>query len=274
MVGGVRLWQVLVALIPILIYQIYGLGFYIRTLLVSNPNYTKQPKYKRLIWKTHRLQVALNPYYIKLSKEGKRKFLSRLVYVFPRKNFQGREGESVSIEKKIIVLSALVQLTFGLKKYELPRFRFIALYPSDFYSKILDTQVRGLTFTKGHILLSWLDTLKGFHNPSDNLNLAIHEWSHALQIDHSFDQSRRMYATLNEKSEDLITYFNRVQQSSNLFPYLRSYAFTNEQEFFAVCVEHFFETPETFKKQMPEVFEILSSLLNQNPLNSGSNYAL
>ncbi|MDC1395759.1 zinc-dependent peptidase [Bacteroidia bacterium] len=274
MATTVRVWHFLGLFIPVVIYHVYGVGFYIKTIWISNPDYVRMPKYKRFVWKIHRLQVALNPYYKHLSKEGKVKFISRLIHLFPKKQFVGREGENITLEKKIIILSALVQLTFGLKKYVLPRFEVIAIYPSDFYSRLLDVQVKGLTFSRGHILLSWFDTLKGFYKPKDNLNLAIHEWSHALVIDHSHDTSKRMYATLNTRSDDLQSYYHDIKSNKDMYPYLREYGFTNEHEFFAVCAEHFFETPEEFIREMPDVYVIFTALLNQNPLNRSNDYKL
>jgi Mlc titration factor MtfA (ptsG expression regulator) len=44
---------------------------------------------------------------------------------------------------------------------------------------------------------------------------------------------------------------------------IRSYAFTNIFEFFAVLLEHFFESPEELAKEQPEMYSILRSMLNQ-----------
>ena len=41
--------------------------------------------------------------------------------------------------------------------------------------------------------------------------------------------------------------------------------FANEHEFFAVAVENFFERPQEFKNAIPELYSILSKLLNQDP---------
>lgn len=39
-----------------------------------------------------------------------------------------------------------------------------------------------------------------------------------------------------------------------------------DQEFPAVCAETFFERPVSFKKQIPDLYLALCSLLNQDPL--------
>lgn len=48
--------------------------------------------------------------------------------------------------------------------------------------------------------------------------------------------------------------------------FLRGYAGANEREFFAVCIEHFFEYPEGFARQLPVLYHHLTVLLRQDPL--------
>jgi hypothetical protein len=49
---------------------------------------------------------------------------------------------------------------------------------------------------------------------------------------------------------------------------LDPYAATNYQEFWAVCVETFFERASSFKNQLPELYDSLCTLLNQDPLTT------
>ena len=44
--------------------------------------------------------------------------------------------------------------------------------------------------------------------------------------------------------------------------YIRIYAYTNEFEFIAVILEHFFETPVQFKREFPELYEKVRSMIN------------
>src|SRR5438045_9555206 len=48
--------------------------------------------------------------------------------------------------------------------------------------------------------------------------------------------------------------------------YLRDYAFTNLQEFWAVSVEAFFENPSGLKQSLPQLYGTLCDILNQDPL--------
>ena len=53
-----------------------------------------------------------------------------------------------------------------------------------------------------------------------------------------------------------------VQQRS----YLRGYAFTNFQEFWAVSVEYFVENSQDLKDNLPQLYTILCDTLNQDSL--------
>ena len=53
---------------------------------------------------------------------------------------------------------------------------------------------------------------------------------------------------------------------ANRRSYLRSYAFSNLHEFWAVSVEAFFENPKGLKQNMPDLYIALCRVLNQDPL--------
>ena len=44
----------------------------------------------------------------------------------------------------------------------------------------------------------------------------------------------------------------------------RNYAYRNKMEFFAVAIELFFELPDILKTELPELYRVLSNLLNQD----------
>jgi Mlc titration factor MtfA (ptsG expression regulator) len=52
---------------------------------------------------------------------------------------------------------------------------------------------------------------------------------------------------------------------TNRRSYLRSYAFSNLHEFWAVSVEAFFVNPVGLQLNMPELYDVLCRVLNQDP---------
>jgi Mlc titration factor MtfA (ptsG expression regulator) len=51
--------------------------------------------------------------------------------------------------------------------------------------------------------------------------------------------------------------------------FLGSYAASRYEEFWAVCVEHFFERPTAFKIHLPDLYTAMCVLLNQDILTPG-----
>lgn len=261
-------------LMPFVVYKIYVVTIAVKTYITASPEYTHLPKYRHLVVKIHRLLSHLLPYYQHLSKSGKKKFISRVIHLLPQKKFVAQEGAKITIEKQIIILSALVQLTFGLKSFAIRRFNRIVLYPQVFYSRLIQRDVKGLTIGNGSVLLSWFDTFKGVHDATDNYNLALHEWAHAFQLNHEMDDVGWIYFRLENHMRTFDPFYRSVKKFKDGKHYLRDYAFTNVEEFFAVCVEHFFETPEQFIKEERKLFEKLCKMLNQNPLHKEVDYQL
>ena len=97
------------------------------------------------------------------------------------------------------------------------------------------------------------DTLKkGFEDDTDNLNLAIHEFAHALCFEthnkNSWEALRFQWGfkKLNAIYEDPVEK-EKIKESG----YFRSYGSRNVFEFFSVVVEHYVETPELLQANAP-----------------------
>lgn len=218
------------------------------------------------------LQIEF-PYYKALSPKAKHKFFRRLGILLHDKEFVGANGFIVTDEMRYYVLAAWVQVTFGLKRYKMPYFEKIVLHESTFYSSRLGEEVKGLVSLAGVMYLSWADFEKGYKDTADNYNLGIHELSHAFLVstfnNGDFDIAFSSY--IDQWFEATKTEFKNVADS--IPSYLRNYAGDNSYEFFSVCMETFFETPQILKDKLPDIYYHLCYLLNQNPLNTSGDYA-
>ena len=213
-------------------------------------------------------------YYTKLSPGGRVKFMNRLVEFMLSKNWEGWEGVEVTEEMKVLVSASATQLTYGIEHYVFPHFHTIRIYPKAYYYKLTGQYFKGGTSEGGIISLSWKHFLEGYEDPSDRLNLGLHEWAHALKIDlASEDDFDARFLNYFENWE-AISYpeFRKMHEGEPSF--LRAYAGTNMHEFFAVCIEHFFEVPVQFKLHLPVIYHHLSLLLNQDPMNFLGDYGL
>lgn len=209
-------------------------------------------------------------YYQKLSPRKKTKFLRRLLNFIDNKEFRGCGNLELTDEMVILISASAIRLTFGLNEYGLDHFSRIFVYPKAFYSKISKQYHKGETNLAGAIALSWSHFTEGYNKPNDKVNLGLHEMAHALRFDkfknEGYDQFFNTYYDkwqIVAKEE-----FQKTRDQSSSF--FREYGGANFNEFFAVCVETFFESPAEFKKLHPEIYRHMSILLNQDPLNDFS----
>lgn len=208
-------------------------------------------------------------YYQNLNQKLKSRFERRVVLFIRSKNYLGKDGLKITREMKVLIASTAVQITFGFKFFQLPRFTKIYIYPEEYYSPVTQRRHKGEVFPMGKsISLSWNNFIKGLDNPSDGINLGIHEMTHAMSLENKYlrngvsgfirPQSYRKWIGLAQKEIDRIR-----QNGPSIF---RDYAATNIEEFMSVSLEVFFEQSEKFYQYNPELYRATVQLLNQNPL--------
>ena len=211
-------------------------------------------------------------YYRKLSEPSRQKFLFRLGRFIKSKTFTGRKGLEVTDEKKILISASAIQLTFGLDYYMMDRFSEIVIYPDIFPARGGENYHRGETNMRGVIAFSWKHFYEGYAIEDDKYNLGLHEMAHALEISGLVDGLDKYFNVNYEKwSHVARAEYENVRDGRASI--LREYAGTNVHEFFAACVEHFFEASAEFKERLPELYRWLALTLRQDPLLTIEKYA-
>jgi MtfA peptidase len=208
-------------------------------------------------------------YYQVLSPSGKLSFERKVTTFIYGKRFIPRMIDEVTIEAKVLIAAAAVQLTFGLPDFTLKHFNKILVYPNDYYSGITKRYHKGEVNPRfGIIVLSWQSFIDGYINPTDAFNVGLHEMAHALRLESVI---REEASTILD--EDLFEEFDRyaelvcLQMQLGASTLIRPYACTNKHEFFSVAIENFFERPAQFKSELPEVYHMLAKALRQDPLS-------
>ncbi|WP_146228849.1 zinc-dependent peptidase [Mesonia sp. K7] len=206
------------------------------------------------------------PFYNKLDVRKQQYFNHRVAFYLQNKEFIGKENLVVTQDMKLRISATAVMLTFGMRDYTLKRLERFLIYPSIYYSNINHAYHKGEYNTRYKALIfSWQDLMKGFDVHNDNLNLAIHELMHVLQIN-SYNNSSinaSLFKDYNQMIEEKLknkAYREKLVNSK----YFRDYAFTNRFEFLAVLVENFIETPQTFKEKFPFLYNDIKKMLNFN----------
>ncbi len=209
-------------------------------------------------------------YYKNLNQQLKQRFVARTSAFIEQKKFVARQNLDLTNSIRIIVSACAVQVTFGLDSFMLDNFEYVVVYPDIYESPMTHQMHRGETNLNGFICLSWKHILEGIENPNDNYNLGLHEWTHALRFNSiNYDETDYFFDGYINKwvAGAMHEYSNLKNGKHSVF---RRYGATNIHEFLSVCTEHFFESPDEFKLNAPELFEQMCILFNQIPSKEGS----
>jgi Mlc titration factor MtfA (ptsG expression regulator) len=206
-------------------------------------------------------------YYNRLSLEEQRKFLFRTFQFQHSKSFHYIEVEQ-NAEMPILVSAAAVQLTFGLENFKLSYFDDIFILRDDYHYGFYSRPFMGHVDQTG-IYLSWDNFIKGISGLTPNCNVGLHEMGHALAYVNFItrtEEDKHFKKEFTNFSKVARPIFTSMQQAGakNL---LGDYAATNYHEFWAVAIEVFFENAVVFKHELPELYEAMSRVLNQDPLS-------
>ncbi|MFM9944375.1 MAG: zinc-dependent peptidase [Bacteroidia bacterium] len=211
-------------------------------------------------------------YFKPLSPMARQKFIARIWKLYNEVEFVGYSGLEVKENMKIRVLFSQIQLTYGLRTFHFKKFKKYILYPTTFYSNFFQRDLKGLTSRAGFVTFSWADFEEGYKVNDDKFNLGLHEMAHAFRL-HVADGRYSFKLTDYHIDFDAKAHREMYMMKRDVPSLLRDYAKTNHEEFFAVCIEYFFEAPEILKNALPQIFNILCKMLNQNPLNREGDYA-
>ncbi|MGB0430843.1 MAG: zinc-dependent peptidase, partial [Bacteroidia bacterium] len=119
---------------------------------------------------------------------------------------------------------------------------------------------------RGSISLAWTSFKEGIIDQEDGVNVAIHEFAHAIYFENFI--KNKHYLFINPK---LLQEWNKLAEleipKMKLNPnhFIRHYGSTNLHEFFAVSTEHFFEQPIQFKNEHAELYYLMAKIYNQDP---------
>ncbi len=208
-----------------------------------------------------------NPYYCTLTPELQNLFLRRTIRFMNEKEFrfhEMQEGEYITA----LISGAAVQMTLGLKNFLMDYFPVIHVIRKE-YVLTMDKETYYGHVSRNGIYISWNHFLDGYADYTDSINVGLHEMAHAVSFDVFLGQTDRHDLAFRSRLEDFADEGRPVframrEQSSHL---LDDYGATNFDEFWAVCVETFFENPDEFSRTMPDLYLSIVDLLNQDPLN-------
>ena len=203
-------------------------------------------------------------FYNKLDEKNKKYFRHRMASFIKEQQFIPKENFQITTENKVIISATYVMLTFGMRKYLFDVFNKIIIYPDVYFSTINEQYHQGeFNPRTKSVAFSWKHFYEGFSIDNNNLNLGLHEFTHVIHYKSMKNQDASSLS-FKKHFNNIIKDISQPEYKQRLIKstYFRIYAYTNQFEFIAVLIEHYFETPEQFESEFPELFANVSKLLN------------
>ncbi|GAA3932900.1 zinc-dependent peptidase [Hymenobacter algoricola] len=215
-------------------------------------------------------------FYLSLTDNEKKRFEREVQVFLAQTRITGVQTDIDDVTRVLVAASAIIPI-FGFRDWEYGNLSEVLIVP-DAWKEVqgpnqevapLAGQLLGSVrnFQTSHYMhLSKASLEQGFQDALDRQNVGIHEFAHLLdQADGVIDGVPRLalppallqpWATVMAREIEAI----RAGKSD-----INSYGGTNEAEFFAVVTEYFFEKPEKLQQNHPELYDLLTRALRQNP---------
>ena len=191
-------------------------------------------------------------FYQKLPPKSKQVFERRVARFISSKKFIPRNIKEVTSEMQVLISASAIQLTFGFPNLRLSYFVNILVYPDAYYSTISRAHHKGEVNPRMRaIVISWKYFVEGYIQP-DGRNLGLHEMAHALRLENRIMNEEYGFLdsqTLKEWELRADHTIKEIQEGREDF--FREYGATNNDEFFSVAVENFFERSKLFSGKAP-----------------------
>lgn len=221
--------------------------------------------------KIQRLLEDYFAYYQKLSPELKKLFRERTTLyvlgndfirpVHPEDPNANANRHNVPEDLKAAVAALAVQVSFGKKAFLTGKFENIIIYPHPFPTpQYGDTAFHTSEIYEpdGVILLASDILMAGFNSPQNYFSIGLYEFGRIFKMMYPSVS----YPVLNEN-----TWWDLEKISGKSRAAIESTIGLTEVDLWGVAVYHFFTFPERFQKIMPDLYQLMTNIFNQSPIN-------
>ncbi|MEO5650502.1 MAG: M90 family metallopeptidase [Ginsengibacter sp.] len=226
----------------------------------------KKPK-KKIILPENYKEILLRqvPFYKRLTHQNKIKFEEKIKEFLSYVRIEGIDTSVDELDKLLVASSAVIPI-FGFPQWKYYNLKSVLLYPNSFNREEFlalgyEKNTLGMVGTgpmQGMMILSKPALHYGFNNEGGKENTGIHEFVHLLDKEDG-DVDGLPEALLNRKynSQWLELANKNMEAILSGRSDINSYGATNNAEFFSVASEYFFNSPELFKENHPELYNLM-----------------
>jgi len=242
---------------------------------------------RRRILKSHSIPderwsaaVTAVPALARLTNEQRDRLRTLALLFLHEKQFEAARGMALDETKclRIAAMACLPILELGFDAYA--AVRSVVVYPDEFVVRDRvyedddgvvhtgDDVLSGEAWEQGPVILAWSEIEAS--GRGENFNVVVHEFAHKLDMLggeadgvpplHGDMRVPEWVAAFDAAYDDLCD-----QLESGKEPWLDPYAAEDPAEFFAVCAEMFFDVPQRFRAEYPDVYDQLKRYFKQDP---------
>ena len=164
----------------LLIYRVVEPAY---VFLFNKPLYVHwYPFARKLNVSQRQILISDFPFYNTLSSKRKIYFEHRINVFLDKYEFIGKDM-IVTEQMRVLIAGTYIMLTFGMRNYLITLFNTILIYPTSYFSTVNQLYHKGeFNPRMKTIAFSWEDFLLGHSTTNDNINLGLHEFTHALHF--------------------------------------------------------------------------------------------
>ena len=222
-------------------------------------------------------------HYTYLNKQEQAGLEELIRFFIAEKNFEGCGGLAITDEMRVIIAAEASLLVLGLPPFQYKGLQSVLVYPTtvalpesrqsvffEGFSIVPDRQaILGQAMLNGPVVLVWDAVVRDARHPERGHNVVYHEFAHILDMrDGTADGTPELHTTklFREWVEICSKEYFRLQKSSaeGKKSLLDSYGAVHEAEFFAVATELFFDRPRQMRRELPELYNVLSAYYRQD----------
>ncbi|MBD0278533.1 MAG: zinc-dependent peptidase [Flavisolibacter sp.] len=207
------------------------------------------------------------PFYNNLDEEGQKNFRRKLQQFLSAVKITGVNADIEDLDRVLIAAGAVIPV-YHIRDWEYINLREVLVYPgnfnSDFDQQGADRTIAGMVGTgalQNVMIISKWELRQGFINSTSNRNAAIHEFVHLIdKMDGTLDGvpeiilERKYIPQWQQLMQQTIEQIRKGESDIN------PYAATSPVECFAVLSEYYFEHPDLFKANHPELHTLLTRI--------------
>ncbi|SHF93898.1 M90 family metallopeptidase [Flavisolibacter ginsengisoli] len=232
-----------------------------------------RPRRKDMIAWPEDYRDTLNDYvsfYANLDEEGKKQFEDKFEKFLLATKITGANAVIEDLDRVLIGAAAVIPVYY-INDWEYVNLREVLVYPGNFNTEFEqeghERMISGMVGT-GHLqnvmILSKWELRQGFINSQSNRNTALHEFIHLVdKMDGTLDGVPELLLERKYLAQWKQLIDQTMLDVRNGVSDIDAYAATSPVECFAVISEYFFEQPEAFQANHPELNTLLQRIFRR-----------